>query len=69
MLPHLHRLFLALTMALILVAGTVGIYSAQAATFRSTIHDAEAYDSAMAVTAYDTGSDDTLMISAPGMPY
>jgi hypothetical protein len=69
MLPRTQSYFLALTMALLIVLGTLGIYSAEASTFRTTMRDAEAYDQPTTISAYDDGSDDTLMVTAPGLPY
>jgi hypothetical protein len=69
MLPRFQSLFLALVMALIIILGTLGIYSAEASSFRATMHDAEVYDQFTTTNAYDDGSDDTLMVTSPGLPY
>jgi hypothetical protein len=66
MLPRFHSLFLALMMALLLVVGTIGIYTAEAAAFRSTIRDGEAIDQASATEGYDFATDVQPMPSVPG---
>ncbi len=69
MLPRTQSYFVALTMALLIVLGTLGIYSAEASSFRTTMRDAEVYDQITTTSAYDDGSDDTLMVTSPGLPY
>ena len=66
MLPRLQTLFLALMTALLLILGTMGIFSAEASTFRSTMRDAEAYDQYTMIQATDFGSDGP---TTPGRPY
>jgi hypothetical protein len=60
-------------MALLIIVGTLGIYSAEASSFRATIRDAQVYDQEYdqltTTNAYDDGSDDTLMVTSPGLPY
>jgi len=53
-------------MALLLVFGTVGIYTAEAAAFRSMIRDAETVDQASATEGYDFATDVQPMPSGPG---
>ena len=69
MLPRFQSTFLALMMALLIVLGTLGIYSAEASSFRATMRDADTYDSASHVNAYDPGAADTFMVTLPGVPY
>jgi hypothetical protein len=68
MLPRLQTLFLALMTALLLILGTMGIFSAEASTFRSTMRDAEAYDRSDSTRGYGAYAD-TYMVSEPGLPY
>ena len=69
MLPRFQSIFLALTMALLIVLGTLGIYSAEASTFRTTMRDADTYDQFTDVHASDPGASATFMVTAPGVPY
>jgi hypothetical protein len=69
MLPRHQSFFLALMMALLIIVGTLGIYSAEASSFRTTMRDAQVYDQLTTTNAYDDGSDDTLMVTSPGLPY
>jgi hypothetical protein len=69
MLPRTQSFYLALMMALLIILGTLGIYSAQASSFRTTMRDAQVYEQLTTTNAYDDGSDDTLMVAAPGLPY
>jgi hypothetical protein len=55
--------------ALLIIVGTLGIYSAEASSFRATMRDAQVYDQLTTTNAYDDGSDDTLMVTSPGLPY
>jgi hypothetical protein len=57
MLPRFHSLFMALIVALLLVVGTLGIVSAEASAFRSTLRDAQTLDQASTVDAYDYAVD------------
>jgi hypothetical protein len=66
MLPRFHSLFLALMIALLLVVGTIGVYTAEAAAFRSTIREAQTFDQPAPVDAYDVGTDGPPMPSMPG---
>jgi len=67
MLPRFQSTFVALMMALLIILGTLGIYSAEASTFRTTMHDAEVYDQFTTTDAYDPGG--TFMVTSPGLPY
>lgn len=69
MLPRFQSIFLALMMALLIVLGTLGIYSAEASGFRSTMRDVEAYDQFTWTSAYDPGASDIYMVTSPGLPY
>jgi hypothetical protein len=69
MLPRFQSIFLALMMALLIILGTLGIYSAEASSFRSTMRDAQAFDQSTTTDAYDPGFSDTLMVTSPGLPY
>jgi hypothetical protein len=69
MLPRFQSIFLALTMALLIVLGTLGIYSAEASTFRTTMRDADTYDHLTTIDAYAPGASDTYMVTSPGVPY
>jgi hypothetical protein len=69
MLPRFQSAFLALMVALLIVLGTLGIYSAEASSFRATMRDADTYDSSIHVDAYDPGASDTFMVTSPGVPY
>lgn len=68
LLPRFQPTFLALTMALLLVLGTLGIYSAEASSFRATVQGSEAHNLFTLTDAYDPGND-TLIITSPGLPY
>ena len=69
MLPRFQSIVLALMMALLLVLGALGIYSAEASNLRTTMHDADAYDHLMTIDAYDPSASDTFMVISPGMAY
>ena len=69
MLPRFQPLLLALVMALLVVLGTLGMYTAEASTFRAAIRDAQSYETAMPTHAYDLRSDDPMQTSMPGMSY
>ncbi len=69
MLPRFQSIFLALTIALLIVLGTLGIYSAEASTFRATMRDADTYDHLTTIDAYDPDASDTFMVTSPGVPY
>ena len=67
MLPRFQSTFVALMMALLIILGTLGIYSAEASSFRATMRGAEVYDQSTMTDAYDPG--DTFMVTSPGLPY
>jgi len=69
MLPRFQSFFLALMIALLIILGTLGIYSAEASSFRSTMREAQAFDQPTTTDAYDPGLGDTLMVTSPGLPY
>jgi hypothetical protein len=69
MLPRFHSVFLALVVALLLIAGTIGVYSVEASTFRATMHEAQVIDQMTTTDAVDLGSDGPPMITSPGQPY
>lgn len=69
LLPRFQPVFLALMVALLIVLGTLGIYSAEASTFRATLRDADTYDHLTTVDAYDPNASDTFMVTSPGVPY
>jgi len=69
MLPRLYRLLPALVIALLIVLGTLGIYSAEASTFRSTMREAQVYGQMTMTEATDFDTDGVPMISSPGQPY
>ena len=67
MLPRFQSVILALMMALLIILGTLGIYSAEASSFRTTMRDAEVRDQFTTTDAHDPG--DTFMVTSPGLPY
>jgi hypothetical protein len=69
MLPRFQSFLLALMMALLIIVGTLGIYSAEATSFRATMRAAETYDNPSTTDAYDLGTSDIWMVASPGQPY
>jgi hypothetical protein len=69
MFPRFQAFFLALMVALLIILGTLGIYSAEASSFRTTMRDVQAFDQSATTDAYDFGTSDTFMVSSPGLPY
>jgi hypothetical protein len=69
MLPRFQSAFFALVIALLIVVGTIGMYTAEASSFRSAITDAQAFDRGTPVETFYAGTGDTTMASMPGMPY
>ena len=69
MLPRTSQyLFLALTTALLIILGTFGIFTAEAASVRIIISDIQTYGSVMPIDAYQPVLPYPEM-TTPGLPY
>ena len=69
MLRHPSTCFPALMLALLIVLGTVGIYSTESSTFRSTIRETQAFDDSSNVQAVEYPGDGMPFAYSPGLPY
>ena len=69
MLPRSQCLFLALTVALLIVFGTFGIFTAEASSFRLIISDVHTYGSVMPLEANDPSLAGPETTAIPGFPY
>jgi hypothetical protein len=69
MLPRFESLLMALMIALLLVAGTLGVYTAEASSYRSATGEARAYDQFTPVTAYNSVPEGSEIVAFPGLPY
>jgi hypothetical protein len=69
MAPRFQSLFLALLTALLIILGTVGIFSAEASSFRVLIQEAQSYDKVTPIEAYTVSPDTSATMPVPGSPY
>src|SRR5688500_19770888 len=70
MLPRTKEcLFLALTAALLIILGTFGIFSAEAASFKIIVSEVQTYGSVVPIDANDPALTDPEMATIPGLPY
>ncbi len=69
MTPRYQCLFLAIMTALLILLGTVGIFSAEAASFRTLVQEAQSYDRATPIEAYNVLPDTADSLPDPGLPY
>ena len=69
MLPRFQILFLALTTALLIILGTFGIFTAEAASFRMIVSDIQTYGSVLPLEANDPSLLDPEMTSGSDLPY
>ena len=69
MLPRFQSLFLALIVALLIVFGTFGIFTAEASSFRLIISNVQTYGAVQPLDANDPGANNSDMATVPSLPY
>jgi hypothetical protein len=69
MLPKTHCFVLALTVALLIVFGTFGIFTAEASSFSTIISETQTYGSIIPMDANQPGLTEIDAVIGPGLPY
>lgn len=69
MIPRSQCFFLALTVALLIIFGTVGIFTAEASSFQTIVSDVQTYGTVLPLEANDPNLDNPEFTSIPGLPY
>lgn len=69
MLQRQSTCFPALVLAVLIVLGTVGIYSTEASAFRSTVRETQIFDESANVQAVEYPADSSPYAFVPGLPY
>jgi hypothetical protein len=69
MLPKTHCFVLALTVALLIVFGTFGIFTAEASSFSTIISETQTYGSLIPMDANQAELTEVDAVIGPGLPY
>lgn len=70
MLPRTSQcIYIALTAALLIILGTFGIFTAEAASFQTIISEVQTYGSVQPIDLNDPNIADPEMATIPGLPY
>jgi hypothetical protein len=68
MFPRFPTILFALVVALLIIFGTFGIFSAEASSFQEILFEARS-DGAAPVDAYTPEAIDSTLPTVPGLPY
>jgi hypothetical protein len=68
MLPRTQSIAVALVAALLIILGTISMYSVEASSARYAHREAQAVDAASSLSAVELGADPATL-AVPGMPY
>jgi hypothetical protein len=59
----------ALVLAVLMILGTIGIYSTEASAFRSTVRETQVFDESANVQAVEYPASGSPYTLVPGLPY